>query len=500
MRYPVIFLCLLPLGAAAQNVGINATGAAPAPSAMLDVASTTAGMLVPRMTAAQRTAIAAPATGLLVYQTDASGGIPANHFWFFDGTVWRPLFTDRTGWGLLGNAGTVATTNFLGTTDNVALRIRTNNTERFEFSTAGPLRAFANGTATAPAYSWTANTGTGMFQQAANVIGFSTNGTERFRIPNANQVHAVAGGTAALPFYSWSGDPNTGMWNAGADILAFSTGGAERMRMLANGQVAVNTVAPLAARQFTVQASSAPGAAIHAIGLGGDGVEAISTGTTGFGIWGTNTNAQGTGVVGAGSNQGSYFLVDGSGGAFTGLTTAVYAYYLTPGVGQAIYAADNFGANWRVGYWSGTNYYKIIGTGLVSTVVKDTEDRLVTMYCPEAPEILFQDYGVGQLENGYARIDLDPILSRNIIVNDEHPMKVFIQLEGECNGVYVTNKSQYGFDVRELGGGTSDVPFAWSIVATRGDEEFSLPDGTVRTATYRARFGPAPEPLKSTAR
>jgi hypothetical protein len=110
--------------------------------------------VVPRMTAAQRTAIAAPATGLLVYQTDASGGIPANHFWSFDGTVWRPLFTDRTGWGLLGNAGTAAATNFLGTTDNVALRIRTNNVERFEFSTAGPLRAFANGTAAAPSYSW----------------------------------------------------------------------------------------------------------------------------------------------------------------------------------------------------------------------------------------------------------------------------------------------------------------------------------------------------------
>lgn len=453
MRYPVILLCLLPLGAAAQNVGINATGAAPAPSAMLDVASTTAGMLVPRMTAAQRTAIAAPATGLLVYQTDASGGIPANHFWSFDGTVWRPLFTDRTGWGLRGNAGTVATTNFLGTTDNVALRIRTNNTERFEFSTAGPLRAFANGTATAPAYSWTANPGTGMFQQAANVIGFSTNGTRR-------------------------------------------------MTIMANGRVGVNT--DLITAQFTVEASSAPPAPVAAIlgnGLDRTGVLGYSTDAYHFGILGNNYNPVGTGVVGVGNGQPIPYPTDGSGGAFAGFNTGVYArFFAYDAAGQAIYGHHTATANWRVGYWNGTNYFKIIGTGTASTVVKDTEDRLVTMYCPEAPEILFQDYGVGQLENGYARIDLDPILSRNIIVNDEHPMKVFIQLEGECNGVYVTNKSQYGFDVRELGGGTSDVPFAWSIVATRGDEEFSLPDGTVRTATYRARFGPAPEPLKSTAR
>ncbi|MCE3229525.1 MAG: hypothetical protein K0S32_4076 [Bacteroidetes bacterium] len=53
-----------------QNVGINATGAAPAASAMLDVTSTTSGMLIPRMTTAQRTAIAAPANGLMVFDTN----------------------------------------------------------------------------------------------------------------------------------------------------------------------------------------------------------------------------------------------------------------------------------------------------------------------------------------------------------------------------------------------------------------------------------------------
>ena len=54
----------------AQNVGINATGAAPVPSAMLDVASTTSGALLPRMTTAQRNAIGAPANGLLVFDTN----------------------------------------------------------------------------------------------------------------------------------------------------------------------------------------------------------------------------------------------------------------------------------------------------------------------------------------------------------------------------------------------------------------------------------------------
>lgn len=54
----------------AQNVGINGTGALPDGSAMLDVSSTTKGFLTPRMTLAERNAIATPATGLLIYQTD----------------------------------------------------------------------------------------------------------------------------------------------------------------------------------------------------------------------------------------------------------------------------------------------------------------------------------------------------------------------------------------------------------------------------------------------
>lgn len=64
--------------ARAQGVAINATGAAPDTSAILDLASTSKGFLAPRMTAAQRAAIALPATGLVVYQTDGTAGLYFN--------------------------------------------------------------------------------------------------------------------------------------------------------------------------------------------------------------------------------------------------------------------------------------------------------------------------------------------------------------------------------------------------------------------------------------
>lgn len=72
----------------AQSVSVNTTAAVADTSAILDVSSTTKGLLIPRMTAVQRNAIVTPATGLLVYQTDGSGG-----FYYFNGTSWFLLIT-----------------------------------------------------------------------------------------------------------------------------------------------------------------------------------------------------------------------------------------------------------------------------------------------------------------------------------------------------------------------------------------------------------------------
>ena len=73
----------------AQSVGINSDGSLPDGSAILDVKSTTKGLLIPRMTVTQRIAIAFPATGLLVYQTDGNGGL-----WVFDGSMWNQTMVD----------------------------------------------------------------------------------------------------------------------------------------------------------------------------------------------------------------------------------------------------------------------------------------------------------------------------------------------------------------------------------------------------------------------
>jgi len=78
----------------AQNVGINATGAAPSVDAMLDIASTNKALLIPRVSIANLATIA-PITGgstesLLVYNTNVGTG---KGFYYWDGLVWVKFFT-----------------------------------------------------------------------------------------------------------------------------------------------------------------------------------------------------------------------------------------------------------------------------------------------------------------------------------------------------------------------------------------------------------------------
>jgi hypothetical protein len=69
-----------------QSVSVNTDGTSADLSAILDVKSISKGMLIPRVTNAQKNAISSPATGLLVYQTDGSPG-----FWFYNGATWKNL-------------------------------------------------------------------------------------------------------------------------------------------------------------------------------------------------------------------------------------------------------------------------------------------------------------------------------------------------------------------------------------------------------------------------
>ncbi|MCP4123820.1 MAG: hypothetical protein GY751_18885, partial [Bacteroidetes bacterium] len=85
-KYTLLLLsCILftTVSVNAQKIAIGVN--TPQASSSLEVYSTTTGVLVPRMTSAQRTAIGSPATGLLVYDTNS------NSFWYYNGTAWTDI-------------------------------------------------------------------------------------------------------------------------------------------------------------------------------------------------------------------------------------------------------------------------------------------------------------------------------------------------------------------------------------------------------------------------
>lgn len=78
-----LFMMVLNQAVNAQSVGIGTE--TPDPSAAVDVTSTTQGMLVPRMSTAQREMITTPAQGLLVFD------LSTNSFWFRNSNSWVEL-------------------------------------------------------------------------------------------------------------------------------------------------------------------------------------------------------------------------------------------------------------------------------------------------------------------------------------------------------------------------------------------------------------------------
>ena len=86
----ILFLLSLVFIKTQAQIGIGVNP--PDPSAVLQVQDTARGLLISRMTAAQKNAISNPAEGLLVYQTDSNKG-----FWYFTNGTWKNLTTSNNG-------------------------------------------------------------------------------------------------------------------------------------------------------------------------------------------------------------------------------------------------------------------------------------------------------------------------------------------------------------------------------------------------------------------
>jgi len=104
-----------------QGISINNDGTDADASAMLDVQSSSAGFLTPRMTEVQRDAISSPATGLVIYQTDGSAG-----FYYYD-SEWKNLSNNETIYTTIAQAEAAS-----GTDNDLCFIVETETYYRYE--------------------------------------------------------------------------------------------------------------------------------------------------------------------------------------------------------------------------------------------------------------------------------------------------------------------------------------------------------------------------------
>jgi polyhydroxyalkanoate synthesis regulator phasin len=325
----------------AQSVGINNT--TPHPSAILDIKSNTKGLLIPRMTSAERIAIATPAEGLLVYDTETL------NVWVYKDAGWSEIKT---------NAG--ASTNFW---DTDGINIYNNNTGNVGIGTSNPSSKFTLQTPintggwkhVGGSDSIIVSEGIGGVSAA---IGTSTNhifrlnsgGLGRMHIyPNGNVTvgdnnapatdkftvqsegfgltHTNTNGTVTVGTWIGNFGGATGGWIGTKSNHAFNffaNNGGALMTILPNGNVGIGTVNPT----YKLSVISDLGATIYSLN-NGNGIGISGESNNGDGIAGRSINRVGITAYSANSN-GLYAFTDNPGysaGYFNGnvYTTGVYA-------------------------------------------------------------------------------------------------------------------------------------------------------------------------------
>lgn len=215
---------------AQQNVGINTT--APHPSAALDVVATDKGVLIPRLTFAQRSAIASPATGLLIYQTD-----PPTGFHYFDGFMWNAIGGAGGGqWA--GSLNDIFNTNTgsvgIGTSVPApSAKLEVASTEK---GVLLPRMTMAQRNA--------------IVSPANGLLIFQTDNNPGFYYSNGAAWLPVGGGSGGASYSAGAGISistanvisNTGDLNAADDIVQTSQAGGDVSGPFSNLQIAANAV------------------------------------------------------------------------------------------------------------------------------------------------------------------------------------------------------------------------------------------------------------------
>ena len=356
-----------------QSLSVNSSGAAADASAQLDVSATDKGMLVPRMTSAQRTAIASPALGLLVFDTDTGT------FWYKASGGWTNLPASGTAaWSLSGS--NVAVGNFLGTTNTQPLLFKVNNTR------AGHLDFdLAKG-----------NTSFGFESFPVNTTGFFNTATG-YRALNANTTGArnTANGLYAL-YVNNAGENNTAI---GTYALAANTDGDGNTAAGVNALSANISADYNTAFGLNALLSNNTGSANTAAGALALEQNTAGSQNTAFGFATLNLNSTGsyntaTGIAVLNSNNGSSNTAHGAYAMYQNTT----GYENTATGREALYSNSTGNSNTANGYQS---LYTNAGGGNTAIGWKSLNSNTGSYNTATGFDALYSNAGNYNTANGY---------------------------------------------------------------------------------------------------
>lgn len=193
-------------------------------SSLLELESTNKGFVIPRMTTAQLLSIASPTTGMLVYNTDSNCVVmrtsaPAWQYLCQTGGPNTPFPTD---WHVTGNTGTVAGTNFIGTTDAKDFVVKTNSLEVMRASSAGNVGI---GT-TAPGSKLDVKGTLRLSGSTSGYVGFqgaAAAGSTTYTLPNTDGTNGQALTTNGSGILNWR-SPSPSHLDGGLTNVTYTSG------------------------------------------------------------------------------------------------------------------------------------------------------------------------------------------------------------------------------------------------------------------------------------
>jgi hypothetical protein len=251
---------------AAQSMGISSTSITPDASSILEMRTTTKGVLIPRMTTAERDLISLPANGLMVYNTSTS------RFNFYNGSAWVILVSDSAVY-LSVDAGSTLTTS---STSDVVISDMTQTASE----TATYLVLF-NGQVTIPAANNIETTNTATLASDLNLIY-----ADIIAIPATSSTHPLVFGSgetlspgvydiagaasiAGTLTLDGGGDPDalfviraTGAFNTGAGVVVTLVNGATAKNVfwVADGAIGLGASTTIQGTLFSHGSAVAVGA------------------------------------------------------------------------------------------------------------------------------------------------------------------------------------------------------------------------------------------------